>query len=324
MLVLPCNPYFCHRLCQAFCLSLLFFPDEAESAKRRENQKLPKFFKWVHRPWENCSTCENKAQIHNHRLRLSFCYYDSEFHKQNSINKRVFLPPANLIVGKKFFCLSDPIIGTARAGGNSRTCTCFMGIGWWNWMASKILASGTSGVIQAVSSGVNQDFWPLLAVCLIVFLFELCPRTFIIGLASDEVKKLSNAWQRGKLVLNKDSAPHKSMLGKKSLTGRSSLFLRGEVWTVLTTSSQLSVSHSKRYRGSDKCGAVFRSIDNLQACFCMGRYLSLEPNLPVAVLWRSTCKPSGAQKKQSLQDQRLWFWSAFCRFPVTKLNRWHV
>ena len=35
-----------------------------------------------------------------------------------------------------------------------------------------------------------------------------------IELASDDVKKLSNAWQRGKLVLNKDSAPYKSMLGE--------------------------------------------------------------------------------------------------------------
>ena len=50
-----------------------------------------------------------------------------------------------------------------------------------------------------------------------------------IGLASDDVTKHSKAWQRRKLVLNKDSAPYKSMLGEKSLTGRSSLFLRGEV-----------------------------------------------------------------------------------------------
>ena len=56
-----------------------------------------------------------------------------------------------------------------------------------------------------------------------------------IGLASDDVTKLSNAWQRGKLVLNKVSAPYKSMLGEKSLTWRSSLFLRGEVRTVFTT-----------------------------------------------------------------------------------------
>ena len=34
------------------------------------------------------------------------------------------------------------------------------------------------------------------------------------GLASDDVTKLSNAWQRGKLVLNKGSVPYKSMLGK--------------------------------------------------------------------------------------------------------------
>ena len=116
-----------------------------------------------------------------------------------------------------------------------------------------------------------------------------------IGLTSDDVTKLSNTWQRGKLVLNKVSAPYKSMLGEKSLTWRSALFLRGEVRTVFTTTSQLSASHFKRFWGSDKCGAVFRSIDDLPACFCVGRYLCLEPILPVATLvaglWRSTCKP---------------------------------
>ena len=68
----------------------------------------------------------------------------------------------------------------------------------------------------------------------------------VIGLASDDVRKLSNAWQRGKLVLNKGSAPYKSMLGEKSLTRRSSLFLRREVRTVLSTPSLLSASHFKR------------------------------------------------------------------------------
>ena len=121
-----------------------------------------------------------------------------------------------------------------------------------------------------------------------------CVELWSIGLASDDVTKLSNAWQREKLVLNKGSGPYKSMLGEKSLTWRSSLFLPREVRTVLTTPSQLSASHFKRYWGSDKCGAVFRSIDDLPACFCMGRYLCLEPILPVATpvagLWRSTCK----------------------------------
>ena len=56
-----------------------------------------------------------------------------------------------------------------------------------------------------------------------------------IGLASDDVTKLSNTWQRGKLVLNKGSTPYKSMLGEKSLTWRSSLFLCREVRAVLTT-----------------------------------------------------------------------------------------
>ena len=101
-----------------------------------------------------------------------------------------------------------------------------------------------------------------------------------IGLASDDVTKLSNAWR--KLVLNKDCAPYKSMLGEKSLPGRSSLFLLGEIRTVLTTPSQLSASHFKRCRRSDKCGAVFWSINDLPACICMGRYLCLEPILPVA------------------------------------------
>ena len=116
-----------------------------------------------------------------------------------------------------------------------------------------------------------------------------------IGLASDDVTKLSNAWQRRKLVLNKGSVPYKSMLGEKSLAGRSSLFL-------LTTSSQLSVSHFKRYWRSDKSGAVFRSIDDLPACLCMGLYLCFEPILPVATpvvgLWRCTCKPYNKQKRR--------------------------
>ena len=90
------------------------------------------------------------------------------------------------------------------------------------------------------------------------------------GLASDDVTKLSNAWQRGKLVLNKGSAPYKSMPGEKSLAGRSSLFLRREVRTVLAAPSLPSASHFKRYWGSDKCRAVFRSIDDLPACFCIG------------------------------------------------------
>ena len=105
-----------------------------------------------------------------------------------------------------------------------------------------------------------------------------------IGLASDDVTKLSNAWQRGKLVLNKGSAPYKSMLGEKSLARRSFLFLRREIQTVFATPSLPSASHFKSYWGSDKCRAVFRLMDDLPACFCMGHYLCLEPILPVAGL----------------------------------------
>ena len=147
----------------------------------------------------------------------------------------------------------------------------------------------TQPVILWILLGGKPKWFPLN------FGFNDVMRTAPIGLASDDVTKLSNAWQRGKLVLNKGSVTYKSMLGEKSLTWRSSLFLRGKVRTVLATPSLLSASHFKIYWGSDKCGAVFRSIDDLPACFCMGRYLCLEPNLPVATpvagLWRSTCKP---------------------------------
>ena len=37
VLALPCNPYKCYK----FCLSLLFSPEEAKLAKRREKKKLP-------------------------------------------------------------------------------------------------------------------------------------------------------------------------------------------------------------------------------------------------------------------------------------------
>ena len=111
-------------------------------------------------------------------------------------------------------------------------------------------------------------------------------------LASDDVTKLRKAWQRGKLLLNKGSVPDKACWEKSLSLGEASYSFvdwSERFWQLL------SASHFKRYWGSDKCVAVFRSIDDLQACFCMGRYLCLEPILPVARpvagLWRSTCKP---------------------------------
>ena len=47
----------------------------------------------------------------------------------------------------------------------------------------------------------------------------------IRGLASDDVTKHSNAWQRGKLVLNKDSVPYKSMLGAREASDWVKLFI---------------------------------------------------------------------------------------------------
>ena len=112
------------------------------------------------------------------------------------------------------------------------------------------------------------------------------------------------------------------MLGEKSLTGRSSLFLLGEVGTVLTTLSQLSASYFKRSRGSDKCGAVFRSIDDLPACFCY--YLCLKPIWPVAVLWRSTCKPYCADGASLSKAYRHCLKPIFPQKTWSRLLKWNT
>ena len=89
-----------------------------------------------------------------------------------------------------------------------------------------------------------------------------------IGLASDDVAKLSNAWQRGKLVLNKGSAHTKACWEKVSHLAK--LFIssqRGSNGFDNFFTGYISASHFKGYWGSDKCGAVFRSIDDFSACF---------------------------------------------------------
>ena len=50
------------------------------------------------------------------------------------------------------------------------------------------------------------------------------PDLTVIGLASDDVTKHSNAWQRGNLVLNKGSAPYKSMLEESLSLGEALYF----------------------------------------------------------------------------------------------------
>ena len=139
----------------------------------------------------------------------------------------------------------------------------FSGVSGWSWdpvIGSDYLSKGIAGISSFKFSfcGVlEKGFWDLnpsnvsckttghisSGVLVMIAGFSSC----IMGLTSDDVTKLSNAWQRRKLVLNKGIIPYKSMLGEKSRTWRSSLFLRGEVRTVLTTSSQLSASHFKRY-----------------------------------------------------------------------------
>ena len=155
----------------------------------------------------------------------------------------------------------------------------------WCWRARRIQGCGM--ILNATSCIRRTKIGLLGSASDWLWTFRIGSRTpqdcvttgrWHIGLASDDVRKLSNTWQRGKLVLNKGSAPYKSMQGEKSLTWRSSLFLRREVRTVLTTPSLLSAVHFQRWWGSDKCGAVFRSIDDLPACFCMGRYLCFRTN----------------------------------------------
>ena len=110
-----------------------------------------------------------------------------------------------------------------------------------------------------------------------------CELSCHIWLGSDDVNKHSNAWQQRKVS-------HWAKLFIPSWRG-----LNG--FDNSFTAYIISASHFKKYRGSDKCVAVFRLIDDLTACFCMGRYLYLEPILPVATpiaaLWRSTCKSCG-------------------------------
>ena len=118
-----------------------------------------------------------------------------------------------------------------------------------------------------------------------------------VGLASDDVTKLSNAWQQQKLVRNKGSVTYKSMLGEKSLTWQSFFFSFVERSARFWQLFHSLVRHISKDSGDrTSAGPFFRSIDDLPACFCMGRYLCLEPILPVATqaagLWHSTCKPS--------------------------------
>ena len=77
-----------------------------------------------------------------------------------------------------------------------------------------------SSVFLAITFAKNQEMGRSHNVILTFLSLSACS-TLVklgIGLASDDVTKLSNAWQRGKLVLNKGSVPYKSMLGEKSLT----------------------------------------------------------------------------------------------------------
>ena len=93
------------------------------------------------------------------------------------------------------------------------------------------------------------------------------------GLASDDITKHSNAWQRGKLVLNKESVPYKSMLGEKSLTGRSSFFFCREVWKVWQVFHSLVCHMSRDIRDWTRAGPFFGrstvSVDHVSPNCCL-------------------------------------------------------
>ena len=69
-----------------------------------------------------------------------------------------------------------------------------------------------------------------------------CLRHWLLHRACKWCQKTQQSVATGKI----GSKAYKSMLGEKSLTRRSSLFLHREVRTVLTTTSLLSASHFKR------------------------------------------------------------------------------
>ena len=91
-----------------------------------------------------------------------------------------------------------------------------------------------------------------------------------IGLASDDVTKLSTAWQQRKLVLNKDRAPYKSMLGENSLPGGSSFFLLGEIGTVWQLLHGLVRHISKDVGDRTSAGPFFSRSTISQHAFVWG------------------------------------------------------
>ena len=102
-----------------------------------------------------------------------------------------------------------------------------------------------------------------------------------IGLASDDVTKLRNAWQRGKLVLNKVSAPYKSMLGKSLSLGEALYFFveRSERFLQLLHSL---VRHISKDFGDQTSAGPFLVDRRSPSMLLYGMLSCLEPILPVA------------------------------------------
>ena len=80
------------------------------------------------------------------------------------------------------------------------------------------------------------------------------------GLTSDNVKKPNNAWQRGKLVLNKDCVPYKACW-KTSRSLVEALYSFVERYKRFWRLFHSLVRHISRDWGSDKCARGRFSVD---------------------------------------------------------------
>ena len=134
----------------------------------------------------------------------------------------------------------------------------------------------------------------------VVNLGESEPReSLAIGLASDDVRKLINAWQRGKLVLNKGSA-HTKACWEKSLSLGEALYFFVEkserFWQLL----HCLVHHISKMVGIGQVRGRFLVDRRSPSMLLYGTLSLLRTNFAGCYagwgLWRSTCKPYSTER----------------------------
>ena len=140
-----------------------------------------------------------------------------------------------------------------------------------------------------------------------------------IGLASDDVTKLSNAWQRGKLVLNKGSVPYKSMPGEKSLAGMDYKLL---VFTYRCTHSLTSTLLTNEFSVLGQSNARTRSITRGQSFISLSlpnvchRSGTISPLSTCSLLWNSL--PSSLRHPDVKFSRFRNALATYMGFPVTR------